>query len=101
KAEGCIIVDSIEKAIENCPKREELFIIGGAEIFNLCMPRLDEIYRTVIQHHFEADTFFPSLSDADYSLSWQECHEQDDKNPYGYCFQKWVRQGQEASEKLA
>lgn len=100
RLEGAEIYHSLETALASCSE-EKAFVIGGAEIFNLCMPRLDEIYRTVIQHHFEADTFFPSLSDADYSLSWQECHEQDDKNPYGYCFQKWVRQGQEASEKLA
>ena len=32
--EGCIVVDSLEKAIAICPKNEDVFIIGGGEIYS-------------------------------------------------------------------
>ncbi len=35
QAEGCIVVDSIEKAIAACPENEDSYIIGGGEIYNL------------------------------------------------------------------
>ena len=41
KAEGCIIVDSIEKALEICPKNEDTYIIGGGEIYTLSLPFAD------------------------------------------------------------
>src|SRR6476646_3183965 len=35
QAEGCIVVDSIEKALEISPKDQDVFVIGGGEIFSL------------------------------------------------------------------
>jgi dihydrofolate reductase len=87
---GAEIFHSIENAIANCTE-EKVFIIGGAEIFRQSLDRLHEIYRTLIDHTFEADTFFPSGFEKEFKLEWEECHQKDDKNPYDYCFQKWVR----------
>ena len=56
--EGCIIVDSMEKAIDACPKKEDIFIIGGGEIYNLGMDFADAIELTRVHQNFEADTFF-------------------------------------------
>jgi dihydrofolate reductase len=90
RIEGAEIYHSLDAAIESC-NEEKIFIIGGAEIFNQAMPRLDEIYRTLIKHTFEADTFFPDLKNSAFKMEWEECHEKDEKNHYDYCFQKWVR----------
>lgn len=90
RLEGAEIFHSLETAIASCSE-EKVFVIGGAEIFNQSLDRLHEIYRTVIQHSFEADTFFPSLETSSFKMTWQECHEKDEKNHYDYCFQKWER----------
>jgi dihydrofolate reductase len=90
KVEGAEIYHSIESAITSC-KDEKVFVIGGAEIYNQAFSHLNEIYRTLIQSRFEADTYFPEISKSDWDLVWEECHVADEKNKFPYCFQKWVR----------
>jgi len=66
-APGCIVVDSLENALENCPTGEtEAFIIGGGQIFRLALPIINRIYLTTIQQEIEGDTFFPKFSLADF-----------------------------------
>lgn len=90
RIEGAEIYHSLEAAIKSCTE-EKVFIIGGAEIFNLGMPVTTEIYRTVVQAEFEADTFMPEINSGQFKCVWEECHEADEKNKFGYCFQKWER----------
>jgi dihydrofolate reductase len=87
---GADIFHSVDAALESCSE-DKVFVIGGAEIFRQTMNRLDRIYRTVIQHRFEADTWFPELDEKQFRLNWEQCHDADDRNPYRYCFQEWVR----------
>lgn len=63
--EGVIVVDSVEKAIEEAKKseKEEIFIIGGGKIFELSMDLADKLYLTLVHKAFpEADVFFPDYS---------------------------------------
>lgn len=89
KIEGAEIYHSVDAAINSCTE-EKVFVIGGAEIFKQTLPRTDEIYRTLIKHEFEADTFFPEF-EKEFELSEGVCHPADEKNPYVYCFEKWIR----------
>lgn len=62
KAEGVTIAHSLEEAIALAQKveQEEIFIIGGGQIYEAAMPIADRLYVTVIDTHVEdADTFFP------------------------------------------
>lgn len=83
--EGCIVVNSIESALDQASKGE-IFVIGGADIFKLTFPLLDRIYLTIIHHTFEGDVFFPEYEAA----NWQEVshvrHPKDEKNLYDYSF---------------
>ncbi len=90
RVEGAEICHSFEAALAVC-KEEKVFVIGGAEIFRIAMPQLDELYRTVVNANFEADTFIDDVNRSRFELVWEECHERDEKNQYGYCFQKWVK----------
>jgi dihydrofolate reductase len=91
KAEGCIIVDSIEKAIEKCPKDEESFIIGGGEIYQLAMPFADKIELTVVHHNFDADAFFPEIKLEDWLLNNTDFQAKDEKHLYDYSFKTYIR----------
>jgi dihydrofolate reductase len=88
KAPGAIVVHSLEEALEEAAKTgdDEIFIIGGAEIFKQSMRYADRIYYTEIHHSFEGDVFF-SLPDAG---EWKEVSRQkgsvDDKNKYPHDF---------------
>jgi dihydrofolate reductase len=90
KIEGAEIYHSIETAINNAGS-EKVFIIGGAEIFKQSWRLITEIYRTVIQSEFVADTWFPEINQSEFELVWGECHYADEKNKYDYCFEKFVR----------
>ena len=91
KAEGCIIVDSIEKAIEICPKEDENFIIGGGEIYKQSLPYADKIELTVVHHNFEADTFFPVIDLTIWELQQEEFHNKDENHKYDFSYQTYVR----------
>jgi dihydrofolate reductase len=65
KSEGCIGVSSVKDAIAIATKtdKEEIFIIGGGEIYKLAWDYIDKLYLTVINKSFKADTFFPSYEE--------------------------------------
>lgn len=84
--EGCIVVHSIDEAIETAGDAEELMVIGGAEIYALFLPRADRLYITEIQQTFDGDTSFPNFD----REAWQEIHHEehtpDNKNEYSCRF---------------
>ncbi len=63
REEGAIVVHSLEEALEKAQDAdgsEEVFIIGGAQIFAEALPTADKLYVTLVDADFsEADTFFP------------------------------------------
>jgi dihydrofolate reductase len=68
KIEGCIMAHSLEDAIKVCAGDDEIFIVGGAELYALAMPLVDTIYLTEIMQDIAGDTRFPEF---DREL-WQE-----------------------------
>ena len=87
-APGTIIVDSIEKAIETAKEKgeNEIFIIGGAEIFKQCMRFVDRIYLTKIYHSFDGDVFFPEIDPHEWKETIKIKGITDEKNKYDYDF---------------
>ncbi len=75
-----------EAALESCVDEEEIFIIGGSEIYALFLPMAQRIHRTEVDGDFEGDTFFPRLDpDQWQQVSRQDCPA-DDKNLYPCAF---------------
>ena len=66
--EGCTVVHSLDEAVAMFDKSEEVFIIGGAQIYAQALAVADRIYLTVIDKEYEGDTSFPEI---DYS-AWKE-----------------------------
>jgi len=60
-----IITHSIEEALAHAREidNEEVFIGGGAQIYNLALPYTDRLYLTLIDDEKDADTFFPEYED--------------------------------------
>ena len=89
KAEGCIVVDSVEAALEIAKNNGDIepFIIGGGQIYRIALEEnlVDKIYLTKVHHSFEGDTFFPELSS-----DWKEINKTenkaDEKHKYNYDF---------------
>jgi len=91
KPEGCIVVDSIEKALEICPKKEDSYIIGGGEIYKLGLPFTDIIEITRVHHTFDADTFFPEINKKEWQLVESEENFKDEKHLYDYTYETYIR----------
>ena len=91
QAEGCIIVDSIEKALSICPKDEDSFIIGGGEIYTLGLAYTDQIEITRVHSSFEADAYFPEINKKDWKLEKYEFNEKDEKHKYDYTYETYIR----------
>jgi dihydrofolate reductase len=87
KAEGCIVVNSIDKAITEAKKLDDCAcIIGGAEIYRQSLDLTDTIFITRIHHKFDGDTFFPEIKYAEWETINEEHFEPDEKNKYRYSF---------------
>ena len=89
--EGCFVVNSIEEAISICPKNEEIFIIGGGEIYKQSLVFTDKIELTRVHETLEADTFFPNINPAEWELILEEFHQKDDKHNFDFTFQTLIR----------
>ena len=88
---GAEVSGSLQGALELCKKENDIYIIGGAQIFEQALPLADSIFLTVIQHDFDADTFFPSLDKEVWKESSNSIHKPDEKNLYTYSFKKYIR----------
>ncbi len=90
KIKGCNVVNSLEEALQLAKQEDnpsqEIFITGGAHLYNKFLNDADRLYLTLIEEDFEGDTFFPDYT----QLNWHEVdkitHPADDKNPYSYTF---------------
>jgi dihydrofolate reductase len=89
--EGCIVVNSLEQAIEACPKTEEVFIIGGGEIYRQSIAVADKLDLTIVHASFEADTLFPEIDLSQWQLVFEEHHPKDERHDYAFTFQTFTR----------
>jgi dihydrofolate reductase len=63
KLDKCLVVNSLEEAMEKSKASGEAFIIGGGEIYKQALPYAQKLYLTIVEGQFEADTFFPDYSE--------------------------------------
>jgi dihydrofolate reductase len=73
-AEGCIVVHDLDAALAACAGAEEVFFVGGAEIFREAMSLADRVYLTIVHTTIDGDSFFPELRE-DLSLISRESAE--------------------------
>ncbi|MDR0542000.1 MAG: dihydrofolate reductase [Dysgonamonadaceae bacterium] len=87
KIEGAIVCPSLDTALLRSMDEEEVFIIGGAQIYRQALPVADKLYLTKIHAAFpEADTFFPEINYKEWREVGRETHPADEKHPYSFSF---------------
>ena len=89
--EGCTVVGSLEEAVALFPKEEEVFIIGGAQIYALALAIADRMYLTRVYHNYEGDTSFPKWDSDEWQLSNKESFECGEKYPHPFSFETYIR----------
>lgn len=71
--------------------KEEVFVIGGASIYQMLMPYTRKMYITKIEERFDADTFFPAIEKEEWKIIDREKGIKDEKNPYEYEFITYLK----------
>lgn len=90
--EGILIVGSIKEAVKFAKKIDEnVFIIGGGNIYEQTMEIADKLEVTLVKAELKADTFFPKIDPKIWKLTGEVFHEKDDKNQYDFSFQTYEK----------
>ncbi|WP_020158763.1 dihydrofolate reductase [Methylobacter marinus] len=92
RQEGCLVFNDIETAMESCCRKfQEVFVIGGSELYQSMLPLADTLYVTLIHKAFSGDAFFPEID----TRHWAEVSREDvDSDPdagFGYSFIKYEK----------
>lgn len=86
KYKGAIIVNSVESAFQECQNDDEVFICGGATIYELFYPFSNKMYITKVHHNFEGDTFFPEVDYKKWEINYESEMFFDKKSGLYYSF---------------
>jgi dihydrofolate reductase len=71
-------------ALTACKNEEEVFIIGGAEMYKLALPFANKIYLTKVNGIFNADVYFPEIVANEWNETSQIFYPKDDKNAFDF-----------------
>ena len=84
-------VMSIEE-VRRLAKTDDLFVIGGGEIYSIFIEESSVIYRTIIDSKIEdGDTFAPEIKPEDFSLESEDIVKAGENDDFDMKFQKWIR----------
>ena len=87
----CMIVYSLEEALQKVSEEELAFVIGGGEIYSQSLPYADTIELTRVHTNFSADTYFPEIAEKEWKLVKEEYHPKDDKHAVDFTYLTYVR----------
>lgn len=85
EAPGCVVVNSIDAAIEAAGE-DDIYIFGGARIYAQMFGLAERMYLTLIHATFDGDTWFPEYNTDDWEVLDRQDFTADDRNQYDYSF---------------
>ena len=83
---GCLMVSSIDEAVEVSRNDGEVFIMGGASIYRQFLPIADRLYITMVDDVPNADVYFPDIDNNIWHITSKEDFNADDKHKVNYSF---------------
>ena len=89
--EGALTAHSLEEAIRLAEGDEEIFIIGGAQIYREALRIADRMYITRVMHDYEGDTSFPDIDLSEWELVSEEKHDRGEEYEYPFAFLTYER----------
>lgn len=92
QVEGVMTVTSTDQVLDWFQTQDkDLYIIGGAGVFDSFKDDFDGLVRTQIQASFEGDTYFDSLDFTKYEKITETFHAKDEQNAYDFTVSTWVK----------
>jgi dihydrofolate reductase len=81
---GAIVAGSLDAAITACGNDEEIFVIGGGELYRSALPRAGRIYLTTVEAEPAGDTYMPEFDPREWRERSSESFGTDDRHSVSY-----------------
>ncbi|SDJ95050.1 dihydrofolate reductase [Catalinimonas alkaloidigena] len=94
QAPGAVVVHSLKEALalaRHFAPEEEVFVLGGGEIYVQSLDLVDKLYLTHIHADIEGDTYFPDWQPDRWTRVWHEDHPADDCHAHPFTFALYER----------
>ena len=92
KIDGCLMAHSLEEAFDIAKQQQEdIFVIGGASVYEQSLPFADQLDLTLIDAEVEGDIYFPEFNHDEWKEIIREERKADEENIYDMAFVKYVR----------
>jgi len=87
-ANGALVFNTLQSALKSEKEKggQEVFIIGGGEIYRIALPHADRIYLTEIDGEFEGTVTFPVFSKKEWTEVSRKHHEKDERHAFRFDF---------------
>lgn len=95
KVPGGTVVGSMKEALQEARSEggadQEIFVVGGGEIYKLAMPYVDKMYLTFVDAEIPADTYFPEFDEGNWRVIDTTPHATDDRHAFAFTFKTYER----------
>jgi dihydrofolate reductase len=91
QAVGYQVVQSLPQALRAAGDDDEVFVVGGRQIYELALPRADRLYWTQVHVQVDGDVFFPHIDWRQWRLLEEETFAPDDRNEHPCTFRVFHR----------
>lgn len=81
----------ISQAVALLSGETDVFVLGGASIFQQMLPLADRMYLTIVHAQIEGDAYFPAFDPDDWQLAGSEFHGTDDAHAYSFSMNLYIR----------
>ena len=85
-APGCVVVTSLEAALEACTEVDELMVVGGAAVYAAALPHATRLFLTEVDAEAAGDVRFPPFDRKQWRETLREPHAADVRNEHAFCF---------------
>lgn len=90
--QGAECFSSLQEALRQCASSEQIFIIGGGQLYAEALPLADRVFLTEVEDSAaQADVFFPELPAGEWILDAREEHSPDSKHAFAFSFSEYIR----------
>ena len=88
---GAKVAGDLEHALDLAAGDDEVFIVGGGDIYQLALPLADRVYLTRVDAAMDGDAHFPPLAENHWRLTSEESHPASENNDFPFTFQIFDR----------
>jgi dihydrofolate reductase len=90
---GVVVVNSWQDILSRA-RNEDMFVIGGSEVYALAIPNTQEMYVTLVHVKVSGDTFFPKWDKNEWELVSSVDHPADKRHAHSFTWEVYKRKNQ-------